>query len=67
MLDASWPVRIGLVALVIVVGLGWLLWQARTGAPTPAQPTGADGAGTPETSPAAYGNTTIDPKETTDD
>ncbi len=29
LLDASWPVRIGLVVLVLAVGLGYLLWSHR--------------------------------------
>ena len=29
LLDLSWPARIGLLALVVVVGLGYVLWRHR--------------------------------------
>lgn len=29
LLDTSWPVRIGLLVLVLGVGLAWILWQNR--------------------------------------
>ncbi|GAA6527032.1 hypothetical protein IDVR_28290 [Intrasporangium sp. DVR] len=32
-LDTSWPVRLGLLAVVLVVGLGVLLWQSRRAQP----------------------------------
>jgi hypothetical protein len=50
LLDLSWPVRLGLIALVVVVGLAYVLWrhgaEIRAAAEGPeAQPDrGADGA-----------------------
>ncbi|MFC7595112.1 hypothetical protein ACFQU3_07355 [Terrabacter sp. GCM10028922] len=46
LLDVSWPVRIGLIALVVVVGLGYVLWRHR------AEVTSAGGA-PDSTDPAA--------------
>ena len=62
LLDASWPVRIGLLVLVLVLGSGYVLWKARheiaAGAdPTPAEPTSAEPNGaapSPAANPTAY-------------
>ncbi|MBK8757687.1 MAG: hypothetical protein IPM08_11315 [Actinomycetales bacterium] len=29
LLDMSWPIRLGLLALVLVVGVGYVLWKHR--------------------------------------
>jgi len=29
LLDASWPIRIGLVALAVVLGLAYMIWRNR--------------------------------------
>ncbi|WP_323101500.1 hypothetical protein [Intrasporangium sp. YIM S08009] len=57
LLDLSWPARIGLLVVVVVLGLGYVLWRHRaeltTGArgPDPA-PEAASGASEPATPPA---------------
>jgi hypothetical protein len=42
LLDLSWPVRIGLIVLVLVLGLGYVVWKNRAeiaaGAAEPADP-----------------------------
>lgn len=38
LLDLSWPARIGLLLLVVVVGLGYVLWRHRADIVAGAQP-----------------------------
>jgi hypothetical protein len=48
LLDLSWPMRLGLVAVAVVVGLGYVLWRHR--AEIVAE-SAAPGPGNPEASP----------------
>ena len=56
LLDLSWPVRIGLIVLVLVVGLAYVVWKNRAeiaaGADTPAAPSSADVPGPAADPPA---------------
>jgi Flp pilus assembly protein TadB len=70
LLDLSWPVRLVLVAVVVVAGLGYVLWRHRTeitagggadatpggpSAPDEARAPGGDGPTAPPAPPAAQG------------
>ena len=49
LLDLSWPARIGIIALVLVVGLAYVLWKHRAGiAAGTEQPEQASGEGAAE-------------------
>ena len=51
LLDLSWPVRMALIAVVVVVGLAYVLWRHR--AETAAGAATSAGTGATETPPAA--------------
>jgi len=55
LLDSSWPVRIGLFAVVVVVGLAFILWRHRAEIAA-----GAQADGIPEGGAAAAGDTQTD-------
>lgn len=45
LLDLSWPARLGLLALVVVLGLGYVLWRHRAEIAAGADADGTDVAG----------------------
>lgn len=59
LLDLSWPVRVGLIAVVVVVGLGYVVWRHRaeitaagaTGEPLGTTPPTSDPTGPDATPP----------------
>jgi hypothetical protein len=64
LLDLSWPARIGLFVLVVVIGLGYMLWRHRgeiaAGAGVradPGDPGTGDSAGPTTSGPAAPSGT----------
>ncbi len=50
LLNLSWPARIGLLALVVVVGLGYMLWRHRGEIAAAADP-GSQAGGIPHDAP----------------
>lgn len=56
LLDLSWPVRIGLLLLVLALGVGYLLWRARSEiASAASSPDGGVPAGTQPVAPLTEG------------
>ena len=65
LLDLSWPVRIGLIVLVLVVGLAYVVWKNRAQIAAGASAPAVDGAAGPpageSAAPVADTVDTIDP------
>lgn len=53
LLDASWPVRIGLIVAVVVLGLAYVLWKHRAEIAAGASEAPAEGEPTPPGTAAA--------------
>jgi cell division protein FtsN len=65
LLEASWPVRVGLVLVVLLLGLVYLLWEHRAEIAASSQAERADTAPAADGTPEATTKTTApDPADT---